>query len=88
MTNAIGKSFWIRNTLSGGTEFHTSSKVLFVMLLLLLAVLLYPLLIAIEGLEGGAEIIVILAYGVGVLLVMLILLMLIISLIEYLHTFE
>jgi len=88
MTIAMGKSFWIRDTLSGGTKFRTSSKVLFTMLPFLLVGLFYKLLVTIEGLERGPEIIVVLAYVIGVLMAMLILLVLIISLIEYLRTFE
>ena len=93
MTSTKGKrfwkrNFWIRETLSGDTEYRTSSKALFTILLLLLPALLYKLLIAIEGLEGGGDIIVVLAYGIGVLLISLILLVLIISLVEYLRKFE
>ncbi len=88
MTTAKGKGFWTRRTLSGEIEYRTSSKVLFTILPFLLAGLLYKLLVAIEALEKGPEVIVILAYGIGVLLAMLILLVIIVSLIEYLHTFE
>lgn len=93
MTNAKSKSFWrkdfwVRETRRGGMEYRTISKVLFSVLPILLAALLYKLLTVIEGLEKGPEIIVILAYGVGVLLLMLILLMIIISIIEYLNRFE
>ena len=87
MTTAKG-NFWIRRTHSGEIEYRTSSKVLFAILPFLLAGLLYKLLVVIEVLDKGAEIIVILAYGIGVLMAMLILLVIIVSLIEYLHTFE
>jgi len=83
-----GKSFWIREGLYGEMEYRTISKVLFTILPFLLVALLYTLLMAIEGLERGPEIIVVLAYGIGILMAMLILLVLIISLIEYLRTFE
>jgi len=88
MITAKGKGFWTRRTFSGEIEYRTSSKVLFTVLPFLLAGLLYWLLVAVEGLERGPDIIVILAYGIGVLLAMLILLVVIISLIEYLHSFE
>lgn len=93
MTNAKGKSFWnkrfwFRETRDGGMEYRMSSKVLLSILPFLLAALLYKLLNVIEGLEKGPEIIVILAYGVGVLLLILILLMIIVSIIEYLNRFE
>jgi len=88
MTAAKGKGFWIRRTLSGEIEYRRSSKVLFAILPFLLAGLLYWMLVAVEGLDKGPEIIVILAYGIGVLLAVLILLVIIVSLIEYLHTFE
>jgi hypothetical protein len=80
--------YWIKETFHGGFEYRTSSKVLFTVLPILIAVLLYKALIVIEGLESGAEIIMILAYGIGILMITLILLVLIISLIEYLRTFE
>lgn len=93
MTKSNGKSFWsrdfwIKETFHGGIEYRTSSKILFTILPILMAVLLYKLLIVIEGLESGAEIIMVLAYGIGVLMITLILLVLIISLIEYLRSFE
>jgi hypothetical protein len=82
------KSFWIREDYSGGIEYRTSSKVLFKVLPFLVAALFYGLLIMIEGLENGPEIIIVLAYGIIVLMVAAILLILIISLIEFLHEFE
>ena len=82
------KNFWTKETSSGGSEYRTSSKVLFTILPILLAALLYKMLIVIEDLEQGTEIIVAMAYGVGVLLLVVILLMIIISIIEYLNKFE
>ena len=82
------KGFWVRETRRGGLEYRASSKVLFSILPVLLAALLYKLLTVIEGLDKGPEIITVLAYGVGVLLLMLILLMIIVSIIEYLNRFE
>lgn len=82
------RDFWVKETFHGGIKYRTSSKILFTILPILLAVLLYKLLLVIEGLESGAEIIMVLAYGIGVLMITLILLVLIISLIEYLRTFE
>ena len=86
--NTKGKSFWVKETFYGETEFRTISKVLFAILPFLLAAVLYTLLMVIEGMEKGPEFIVVLAYGIGVLMAMLILLVIIISLIEYLRTFE
>lgn len=88
MTNTKGRSFWIRETSSGEIEYRTSSKVLLTILPLLLGALVYKLLIVIEGLEMGPEIIIVLAYGVVVLMVALILLVVMISIIEYLRRFE
>ena len=82
------RDYWIKETFHGGFEYRTSSKILFTVLPILLAVLLYKTLILIEGLENGAEIIMVMAYGIGVLMITLILLVLIISLIEYLRSFE
>ena len=82
------REFWIKETFHGGIEYRTSSKILFTLVPILLAVLLYKLLIVIEGLENGAEIIMVMAYGIGILMITLILLVLIISLIEYLRSFE
>ena len=93
MTKSKGKRFWSRDfwimeTFHGGIKYRTSSKILFTVLPILMAVLLYKLLIVIEGMESGAEIIMAMAYGIGVLMITLILLVLIISLIEYLRSFE
>ncbi len=88
MTNTKGKSFWMRETLSGKMEHRSSSIVLFTILPVLLAGLFYKLLIAIEGLDRGPEIIVVLTLGISVLLAMLILLVIIISLIDHLRAFE
>ena len=82
------KEFWTRQTLSGETEFRAGTKALFTILLLLLPALTYKLLIVIEDLEGGPEILVVLAYALGVLLISLILLVILISLVEYLRKFE
>jgi len=82
------RDFWVKETFHGGVKYRTSSKVLFTILPIFLAVLLYKTLIMIEGLESGAEIIMVMAYGLGVLMITLILLVLIISLIEYLRQFE
>ena len=82
------RDFWIRETRRGRTEYRTVSKVLFAILPFVLAALLYKLLIVIEDLKKGPEIIIYLAYGVGILLLMLILLMIIVSIIEYLNRFE
>ena len=87
-TTIKDKGFWVKATPGGETEFRKSSKVLFALAPFLVALLLYRLLIAIEGLEMGREIISVLAYSIVVFLVALILLVIIISIIEYLRRFE
>ena len=82
------RNFWIRDMPSGETEYRARSKVLFTILPVLLAALLYKLLIVIDGLERGGDIIMILGIGLSVLMATMILLVLIVSLIEYLRTFE
>ena len=87
-TKTQGKSFWIKETFSGGTEYRTRTKVLLVILPFLLAAVIYKLLIVMEGMEHGASVIVVLAYGVIVLMATLMLLVIIISILEYLRRFE
>ena len=82
------KSFWIKETFSGGTEYRKRVKVLLSILPFVLAALLYKLLIMIESLDNGAGIIMALAYAVIVLMVTLMLLVIIVSIIEYLRRFE
>ncbi len=69
-------------------EFRASSKILFTILPLVLAVVVYNLLLVLEGMEGGSEIIIVLAYGVVVLVAMLTLVVIMISIIDYLRKFE
>lgn len=88
MTISKAKSFWIRETPSGGTEYRAITKVLFAVLPLLVGVLVYLSLMVIDELPSGAEIIVYLAYGIIVLMAVLILLVVIVSIIDYLRRFE
>ena len=82
------KCLWTRETAGGDREFRTFVKVLFSLSVLGLAVAIYLLLDRLGGTEGGEEIIVALAYGVGVLMVLATFLVVIISLIEYLRSLE
>jgi len=88
MTISKGKSFWIKETPSGRTEYRVRTKVLFTLVPLLLAGLVYLALMAIGALDSGADIIVVLAYGAIVLMGALILLVIFIALAEYLGRFE
>jgi len=88
MTISKGKSFWIKETPSGRTEYRVRTKVLFTLVPLLLAGLVYLLLMAIGGLESGADIIIVLAYGAIILMGVLILLVVFIAIAEYLRRFE
>ena len=83
-----GTNFWLRTTRRGASKFRTVTKVLITLLPFLLAGLLYQALVLIEDLEKGPEIIVAMAYGVGILVWMLIQLLVIVSLIEYLNKFD
>jgi hypothetical protein len=74
MINTKGRSFWTEETPGGGTKLRTRSKLLIAILLFLVAALVYMLLLGIEGLQSGADAIIILAYGAIVLMVVLILL--------------
>lgn len=81
-------SFWTKAARNGEREFRTTTKVLFSILPLLLAGLVYLLLVTIGATEGGADIVAVLAYGIVVLVAMLTLLVLMTSLIEYLRSLE
>lgn len=88
MSKLKTSSFWTREVRNGEREFRTFAKVLFSILPLLLAALVYLLLATIGATTHGAEIVAVLAYGVVVLVAMLTLLVIMISLIEYLRSFE
>ncbi|MCB1858550.1 MAG: hypothetical protein KDI63_09770 [Gammaproteobacteria bacterium] len=79
---------WFKKTAGGRLEMRTSSKALLSLLPIVLAGLVYRLLIFIERTESGPETIIVLAYGVVVLVAMLTLLVIMISIIDYLRTFE
>ena len=82
------KIFWVKQTPSGDFKYRKRSKAVFTILSVVLAVSLYKFLTMIQGIKGGPEIIVVLAFGIIVLMVALILLIIIITLIEYLQDFE
>ena len=82
------QGFWVRETLDGEREFRPITKTLLSALLIAMALALYLLLSLLGRTEEGLEIIVILAYGVGVLMVVATFLVIIISLIEYLRSLE
>lgn len=90
MKKIKSRSFWTREMSNGEKEYRTQSKVLFTLLPFLLAALLYNQLTVIEGLEWGRNTIMVLVLGIGlsVLMAIAILLVIIVSLIEYLRTFE
>ena len=81
-------SLWTKEAPDGTRVFRASSKVLFTILPLLLGVLLFWGLVAAGDTEGGKEIIFYLALGLIVLIVFASLLVLMISLIDYLRSFE
>ena len=82
------RCFWTREMPGGDREFRPFAKVLFSASVLGLAAGIYVLLDRLGRTEGGVEIIVALAYGVGVLMVLATFLVIIISLIEYLRSLE
>ena len=82
------RSFWVKDTQYGGVEYRFSTKLLLTILPILFAVLFYKLLTVIGNMANGHEIIRILAISLGVLLLIVILLVVMISIIEYLRTFE
>ncbi len=88
MKKIKSRSFWTREMSNGEKEYRTQSKVLFTLLPFLLAALLYNQLTVIEGLERGGDTIMVLGIGLSVLMAIAILLVIIVSLIEYLRTFE
>jgi len=82
------KSFWVTETPRGVMGLRTRSKVVLTILLFLFAGLIFALLIVIDSLESGRDIIMFLTLLVVLLTVVLILLVIIVSLIEYLRRFE
>ena len=82
------QSIWSRETLDGEREFRTITKVLFSLAVAALALGTYLLLNLLGTTEKGFETIVVLAYGVGVLMVVATLLVIVISLIDYLRSLE
>ena len=82
------KELWVKNSPGGGTELRKSTKFLLAMLAFVMAAALYGLLLLIEGLSNGREILIVLSYALIVLFVVLVLLALMVLLIEYLRRFE
>ena len=82
------QNFWTRETADGEIEFRPVTKALLSVLLIGMAFALYFLLSMLGRTEEGLEIIVVLAYGVGVLMIVATFLVIIISLIEYLRSLE
>ena len=82
------QNFWTRETADGEIEFRSVTKALFSVLLIGMAFALYFFLSMLGRTEEGLEIIVVLAYGVGVLMIVATFLVIIISLIEYLRSLE
>jgi hypothetical protein len=82
------KSLWVKETPGGGTEFRKGTKFLLAMVPVAIAALFYRLLLAIEALSNGREVLVVLAYALIVLVAVLVLLVLMVALIEYLRRFE
>ena len=72
----------------GERELRTSSKVFLSVLPFLLAALLFPALVTFEKIDGGSEIIEVLAYVIIVLVITMSLVTLVISLIDYLRSLE
>ena len=88
MTAAKKINFWTIEKPGGERELRTSSKVFLTILPFLLSALLFQALIMFERVDGGSEIIKIMAYGLIVLVVVMSLLTLVVSLIDYLRSLE
>jgi len=88
MTGAKNFSLWTKPGPGGERDLRTSSKILLTVLPFLLSGLLFQALVTFEKIDGGSEVIKMLAYGVIVLVLAMSLLTLIISLIDYLRSME
>ena len=88
MTGKIRGTLWRRYRADGEVELRTRSKLLLTIMPLLLAGAIFLLLLAVEHMDGGAQIIEVFAYGIILLVVVASLLTLIITLIEYLRSLE
>lgn len=81
-------NLWTKEKPGGERELRTSSKVFLSLLPFLLAALLFPALVMFEKIDGGSEIIEVMAYIIIVLVLTMSLVTLLISLIDYLRSLE
>lgn len=88
MTATKKFSLWTKAKSGGERELRTSSKIILTLLPFLLSGLLFQALVMFEKIDGGAEVIEFLAYGIIVLVVTMSLVTLVISLIDYLRSLE
>lgn len=88
MTGKKTLSLWTKAKPGGERALRSSSKFILTLLPILLSALLFQALVMFEKIDGGAEVIEYLAYGIIVLVVAMSLVALVISLIEYLRSFE
>ena len=88
MAKTRRKDLWVKASPGGGTELRKGTKFLLAMLPLVMAAAFYGLLLLIEGLSNGREVLIVLAYALIVLFAVLVLLALMVSLIEHLRRFE
>lgn len=88
MAKAKKFSLWTKKRANGERELRASSKALISLVAVLLSFSLYQGLILFGETNSGAQIIEVLAYVLIVLVVALSLLTLIVSLIDYLRSFE
>jgi len=88
MTKAKSFSLWTKKRANGERELRASSKAIISIMAVVLTVSLYQGLILFERVDGGAQIIEILAYILIVLVVTLSLFTLVVSLIDYLRSLE
>ncbi|MCP5444113.1 MAG: hypothetical protein H6968_13870 [Chromatiaceae bacterium] len=88
MTGAKKFHFWTKEKPGGERELRSGSKVFLTVLPILLAALLFQALITFEKIEGGAEVIEVMAYIIIVLVITMSLVTLVISLIDYLRSLE
>jgi len=88
MTDANSFDLWTKAKPDGERELRASSKVFLSLLPFVLGTALFQALVTFEKIEGGAEIIKVLAYGIIILVVVMSLVTLVISLIDYLRSYE
>ena len=81
-------SLWTKQSPGGGTELRKGTKFLLAILPFAIGAGFYGLLLFIEGLSNGRDVLIALAYALIVLVTVLVLLVVMVSLIEYLRNFE